>query len=197
VARLDIGDVRLPDGQETTRWGIQVVPINDWGEWGRPFARLITHDTVAPTIALDEPFTSPIWPFVAKIDGRSEPGTTVRVDGIGDVKVDARGGFTIKAPLAPWPQPFRVTVIDPAGNQTVGTFSIVGGVDYRRFPWPGIIAVGLLALVGARWLFGGQRGPVGGVTGVGAAGWTSGAADDAASMAVIEELPPGSGMARR
>jgi hypothetical protein len=193
VAPLDIGDIRLSEGQETSRWAIQGVPINDWGEWGRPFARTITHDTAAPTVALDEPFTSPIWPFSARLAGRSEPGSTVRVDGIGDLEVDARGGFTIETPLAPWPQTFRVTTTDPAGNVAVGEFAIVGGIDYRRFPWPGIVAGVLLASVAIRGLFGGGR-----VRSAGAdAGRRStGSRGDDGSAPVIEELPPGSGLAR-
>ena len=191
VARLDIGDIRLSDGQETSRWAIQAVPINDWGEWGRPFARLITHDTAAPTVALDDPFTSSIWPFVAHLAGRSEPGSTVRVDGFGDLDVDAGGGFTIETALAPWPQTFRVTATDPAGNVTVGEFTIVGGIDYRRLPWPGMVALGLLAMVAARGLFGGRSR----TASVEAMSSSTSPLDDA-STPTIEELPPGSGLAR-
>jgi hypothetical protein len=192
-ASLRIGDLLLPGDQRLGGWAIRVVPINDLGQWGQPVAGTITLDDVGPTVEVEEPFTSPIWPFVADIDGRSEPGTTVRIDGIGDFEVDARGGFTIKTQLAPWPQAFRVTATDPAGNQTVGTFSIVGGIDYRRFPWPGIVAVGLLALVAARWLLGGERRAV---TGIGPAPRGSGAIEDPL-MPVIEELPPESGLGRR
>jgi hypothetical protein len=192
VAPLDIGDIRLSDGQGTSRWAIQVVPINDWGEWGRPFARTIMHDAVGPTLALDEPFTSPIWPFPAHLAGLSEPGSTVRVDGIGDLDVDARGGFTIETPLAPWPQTFRVTTTDPAGNVAVGQFTIVGGIDYRRLPWPGILAGALLASVAIRWLFGGRRNRYAGDD---ATRRSADSVDDG-STPVIEELPPGRGMAR-
>jgi hypothetical protein len=191
-ARLTIGDVRLPDGRATGRWAMQVVPINDWGEWGQPIARTITLDAFGPTVAVEDPFTSPIWPFFARLAGRSEPGSSVRVDGIGDLEVDRRGRFTIETQLAPWPQVFRVTATDPSGNVTIGEFSIVGGVDYRRFPWPAIIAAALLALVAARGLFGSGRGRAARVE---ATRWSTGALDEA-STPEIEELPPGSGLAR-
>jgi hypothetical protein len=194
IARLAIGEVHLDDGQQASRWAMHVVPINDWGEWGATATRTITLDAVAPEIVVEQPFTSPLWPFIAEIHGRSEPGTAVRVDGIGEVGVDARGGFTIKTQLAPWPQAFRVTATDVAGNHTVATFSMVGGVDYRRFPWPAIIAVGLLAVVAARWLFGAEHRPV---TEIEASRRASGVADEDLSMPVIEELPPGSGLAQR
>jgi hypothetical protein len=171
---------------------LQVVPINDWGEWGRPVARTITRDAHGPTVALEQPFTSPVWPFHAILAGRSEPGSTVRVDGIGDVDVDRGGRFALDMQLAPWPQVVRVTATDPSGNATIGEFSIVGGVDYRRFPWPGIAAAVLLGLVAARGLFGGGRRSHAGVE---ATPWSLGSLDEA-SVPEIEELPPGSGLAR-
>jgi hypothetical protein len=191
-ARLTIGDLRGIDGQPTNRWAMQVVAINDWGEWSQPAASVITRDATGPTVAVEDPFTSPIWPFYARLDGRSEPGSTVRVDGFGDLEVDRRGRFTIETQLAPWPQVYRVTATDPAGNVTVSEVSVIGGVDYRRFPWPGIVAAALLALVAARGLFGGGRGRSASVE---ATRWSTGAFDEA-STPEIEELPPGSGLAR-
>jgi hypothetical protein len=190
--RLTIGDLRGVDGQPTNRWAMQVVAINDWGEWSQPVARVITRDAKGPTVAVEEPFTSPIWPFYAELAGRSEPGSTVRVDGFGDLEVDRRGRFTIETQLAPWPQVYRVTATDPAGNVTVSEVSVIGGIDYRRFPWPGIVAAALLALVTARGLFGGGRGRS---TSVEATRWSTGALDEATTPE-IEELPPGSGLAR-
>jgi hypothetical protein len=193
-ALLRLGDLALPGDRPVSGWAIRVVPINDLGEWAEPTAGTITLDSVPPTVAVEGPFTSPIWPFSADVDGRAEPGSTVRVDGFGEVEVDASGAFTIGTQLAPWPQSFRVTATDPAGNETVGTFSVVGGVDYRRLPWPGILAVGLFALVAARgWLGGtGLR-----ASEVGSARSASGSVDEDPSLPVIEELPPGSGLARR
>jgi hypothetical protein len=191
---LAIGDLRLPDDQPVSAWAMRVVPLNDVGEWGQPVSGTITYDDIAPTVVIEEPFTSPIWPFSADIVGRSEAGTTVSVDGFGEVEVDARGAFAIDTQLAPWPQSFRVTATDPAGNQTAGTFSVVGGIDYRRFPWPGILTVGLLALVAARGWFGGEGLRA---SSVGAARSASGSPGEDLSMPVIEELPPGSGLSRR
>jgi hypothetical protein len=190
VARLAIGDIERADGQEVSRWAMQVIPINDWGEWGQPVARTIRQDGVAPTVVVEEPFTSPIWPFSTHLAGRSEPGSTVRVDGFGELEVDPHGRFAIETRLAPWPQTFRVTTTDPAGNPTVGEFTIVGGIDYRRFPWPGIVTGALLASVTIRGLFDGRNRPAGHRTRA-----STDSLDDG-SMPVIEELPPGRGLAR-
>jgi hypothetical protein len=191
-APLMLGDLRLADGQPASGWAMQIVPVNDWGEWGEPVAQTIIRDAVDPAVALDAPFTSAPWPFYMHLAGRAEPGTSVVVDGIGDVPVDRNGGFAIDAQLAPWPQAFRVTATDPAGNVAVREFSIVGGVDYRRFPWPGIAAGALLALVAARGMFGGGRDRA---TRAGSTRRSSGTPDDG-STPEIEELPPGSGLAR-
>ena len=74
-ATLALGDVRLPGAERTTRWALQVVPINDWGEVGFPVVRTIVRDAVGPTLNMEEPFTSPVWPFQARLPGRSEPGS--------------------------------------------------------------------------------------------------------------------------
>jgi hypothetical protein len=189
---LMLGDISLPDGQPADRWATQLVPLNDWGEWGQPVAQAIVRDAVGPTIAVEEPFTSMIWPFQTRLTAQTEPGSTVQVDGIGDVAVDQRGAFAIDTELAPWPQMIRVTATDRVGNVTIGEFSIVGGVDYRWFPWPGIAAASLLVVVAARGLFGGRRDRA--VTS-GSANRSSVAVDDG-STPEIEELPPGSGLAR-
>jgi hypothetical protein len=188
---LMLGDVQLPDGRPADRWATQLVPVNDWGEWGQPVAQTIVRDAVGPAVSIEEPFMSATWPFVTHLSGRSEPGSAVRVDGFGDIRLDANGGFTIDAQLAPWPQVYRVTATDRAGNVTVSDVSIVGGVDYRRFPWPGIAAALLLGLIAARGLFGGRDRGVARVS----SRRSSGALDDA-STPEIEELPPGSGLAR-
>jgi hypothetical protein len=46
--------------------------------------------------------------------------------------------------LAPWPQTVELVAIDESGNITTREFSLVGGVDYRAFPWPAILAAVLL-----------------------------------------------------
>jgi hypothetical protein len=194
VASLGVADLPFQGDKAAGAWALRLLAINDVGEAGDPAVGTITLDEIAPRVVVEKPLTSPIWPFSTDISGLSEPGSTVRVDGIGEVDVDARGAFAINTQLAPWPQSFRVTVTDPAGNETTETISIVGGVDYRRLPWPGIFAVGLLVLVAARGWFGGGslRAP-----GAGAARSASDAADEELPMPVIEELTPGSGLARR
>ncbi len=190
-ARLPVADIHALDGSLPTRWSIRVVPINDWGEWGAPVAQTIARDAIGPTVAVENPFLSAIWPVSSRLAGRSEPGSVVQVEGRGPVNVDSRGRFFVDGPLAPWPQMLRVIATDPTGNTTTGEFWVVGGVDYRRFPWPGIIAATLLALIAVRGLFTGSRGRA---TRVEATRWSTGILDDA-SMPEIEELPPGSGLA--
>ena len=90
---------------------------------------------------------TPIWPLPASIKGSAEPGSIVEVEGIGPVELDRRGGFRISTSLAPWPQTLTVTATDASGNETVREVSLIGGVDYRRFPWPTIAAVVLLIVV--------------------------------------------------
>ena len=94
--------------------------------------------------------------------------------------------------LAPWPQAIRLTSTDESGNPTVGEFSIVGGVDYRQFPWALIAALTLRGVVAARGLAAAGRRS----GGFEATAWSTGTLDEG-SMPEIEELPPGAGLARK
>lgn len=190
---LSLDEVRFRDGRAANRWALQVVPINDWGEVGYPVVRTITRDAVGPTLNLQTPFTSPVWPFLARLPGRAEPGSTVTLDGAGDIPVDERGRFTVELRLAPWPQTLRLTATDATGNASIAEFSIVGGIDYRQFPWALIAALSLLGVVAARGLASAGRTRGGAVE---ATPWSTGTLDDA-SMPEIEELPPGAGLAPR
>jgi hypothetical protein len=181
------------DGTPSSRWSMRVVPINDWGEVGFPVVRTITRDAVGPTLNLETPFTNPVWPFLAHLSGRAEPGSAVTLDGSGPLEVDEAGRFTVVTRLAPWPQTVRLTATDVSGNTSVGEFSVVGGVDYRQFPWALIVALTLLGLVAVRGLSSAGRARGGGVE---ATSWSLGVLDDAARPE-IEELPPGSGLAPR
>jgi hypothetical protein len=190
---LSLGEVRFRDGRQANRWALQVVPINDWGEVGFPVVRTITRDALGPTLNLQTPFTSPVWPFLARLPGRAEPGSTVSLEGAGDITVDDRGRFTVETRLAPWPQTLRLTATDATGNASVAEFTLVGGIDYRQFPWALIAALSLLGIVAARGLASAGRTRGGGVE---ATPWSTGTLDDAA-MPEIEELPPGAGLAPR
>jgi hypothetical protein len=189
---LPLDDIRKGGSTTTSRWSVGVVPINDWGEVGEAVAGTVTRDVAGPTVRLETPFTNPVWPFLAHLDGGTEPGSTVSVDGVGSVEVDRRGRFTVATHLAPWPQTIRVTATDEAGNPTVSEFSIVGGVDYRRFPWALIAALTLLGAVAARGLRAAGRRP----GGFEATSWSTGTLDEG-SMPEIEELPAGAGLARK
>ena len=190
---LELGAIHRTGTDSTTRWAVRVVPINDWGEVGFPVVRTIARDAVGPTLNLETPFTNPVWPFLARLPGRAEPGSTVGIDGAGPLEVDDRGRFTVVTRLAPWPQTIRLTATDVSGNISIGEFSVVGGVDYRQFPWALIAALTLLGVVAARGLAAAGRNRGGGVE---ATAWSMGILDDA-SMPEIEELPPGHGLARR
>jgi hypothetical protein len=190
---LSLSDVRLGGDASTSRWALRVVPINDWGEVGFPVVRTITRDAVGPTLNLQTPFTSPVWPFLARLPGRAEPGSTVRLDGTGEIEVDERGRFTLETRLAPWPQTLRLTATDATGNASTAEFSVVGGIDYRQFPWAFIGALSLLGVVAARGLASAGRTRSGAVE---ATPWSTGMLDEG-SLPEIEELPPGAGLAPR
>ena len=189
---LSLGDIRGTGGASATRWSVQIVAINDWGEAGVPVVDTVTRDVTGPTLNLETPFTNPVWPFLAHLSGRTEPGSRVSIDGTTPIDVDQRGRFTVVTRLAPWPQDIRLTSTDESGNASVEAFSIVGGVDYRQFPWALIIAVTLLGIVAARGLRAAGRRP----GGFEATPWSLGTLDQDA-MPEIEELPPGSGLARK
>ena len=187
---LRLAGIKRPDGTSTDRWAMRVTAINDWGEVGHPTVRTITRDALGPTVNLETPFTNPVWPFLAHLEGRAEPGSVVTIEGGGALDVDDRGRFSVVTRLAPWPQTIRLTATDAAGNASTAQFSVVGGVDYRQFPWALIIALTLLGLVAIRGLSNAGR-RTGGVE---ATPWSMGLLDEA-SRPEIEDLPPGKGLA--
>lgn len=190
---VQLAGVTLPDGSRPDRWSLTIVPINDWGEVGRPAVGALGRDERPPTLLVEAPFLSPVWPATATLAGVADPGSEVRVDGSEPLELDRRGRFSFEATLAPWPQTLSLRATDASGNVTVRDLSVVGGVDYRQFPWALIAALALLALVAVRGLrsTGGRRA----ATVAAAPRW--GSAVDDGQGPVIEELPPGGGLARR
>ena len=73
------------------------------------------------------------------------------------VVADATGAFTIETPLAPWPQQLQVEATDASGNVATLAVSVVGGVDYRTFPWAAISALLVLAAVVLSGVLGTRR----------------------------------------
>lgn len=193
LATISLGDTTLADGTRADRWWVGVVPFNDWGEMGPSVAGVVLRDAVGPSLIVEAPFTSAVWPFTASIAGSAEPRSVVRVAGVGDMELDRRGRFTIQTGLAPWPQTLRVTATDASGNITLREVSVIGGIDYRRFPWAMIAALALLALVAVRGLLGSRlrAGPPG-LLGRRTVALSS--ADDG-PLAEMEDLPPGGGLA--
>jgi hypothetical protein len=207
VVSIGLGDATLTDGTAVARWSVTVVPINDWGEVGPATTGSVERDLVGPSLALEVPMVTPVWPLPAKLTGASDPDTTVVVDGLGELELDRRGRFEVVTQLAPWPQTIRLSAVDASGNVTRREVSVVGGVDYRRFPWPTIAAVALLVLVAVSGVLGSRRvrpatsgvGPVRGRWGWSAVGLetTPARADgDDGPFIEIEELPPGGGLPR-
>ena len=194
--RLSLADVTLADGSPAGRWALWVVPVNDWGEAGVPAAGVVSRDTKGPSVSMDLPFLSPIWPVPARLVGGTEPGSTVELEGVVEpFELDRRGRFAIETTLAPWPQTLRITATDEAGNRTHAEVSVIGGIDYRRLPWALLAALGLLLLVAIRGL--GTSGPAQAVVGaVGGARWSTAGVEDG-PVPEIEELPPGAGLPRR
>lgn len=191
-ARVSLGELTLDGGTRADRWSVAAVPINDWGEIGSVASGVVSRDAIGPSLVMEVPFATPIWPFPASIPGAAEPRSRVVVAGVGPVELDRRGRFTIQTPLAPWPQTLVVTATDASGNVTRREVSVIGGVDYRRFPWAHIVAAALLiavvasGLIGTRW-----RLAVGGRSV--APGRAPYAADDG-PVAEMEDLPPGAGL---
>jgi hypothetical protein len=198
VAAVDLPDTTLPDGSRPQRWSVTAVAVNDWGELGAPARRTVLRDHVGPSVSLEVPFTSPFWPATTHLIGAAEPGAMVRVEGVGQVTLDPDGGFALDAALAPWPQTFRMSAIDASGNQTVREVSVIGGVDYRRFPWPTIVTAALLAAVAFSGFGGTRRVGNGGSSPTARSSsprhWRQAtiAADDG-PFAEIEDLPPRGG----
>ncbi len=112
-ARVQLGPDLPGDGP----WLVAVVPINDWGELGRPGVGIVHPDTRAPLLEMEAPFTSPVWPAQAELPGVAEPGTTVLVDGLGPLELDRRGRFVIRETLLPWPRTFQLTATDAVGQR--------------------------------------------------------------------------------
>jgi hypothetical protein len=192
--RVPLSRATQPDGEPAGQWGLRVVPLNDWGEVGPLAAGLVQRDGTGPTLVVGEPFTTPVWPLPARLTGSAEPGSTVVIDGVGEAELDRRGGFEFQTTLAPWPQTIRITATDPSGNRTVRDLSIVGGVDYRRFPWTviaAVVLVGAVALSG--WRSAARR--TASVGGAAAAGGASSVIEEW-PMAELEELPEGAGLPR-
>jgi hypothetical protein len=142
--RLALGDLESPDGLAPSRWIVTIAQINDWGELSGPVRQTLELDADGPSLVVEIPFLSAPWPLEATIHGRSEPQVTIVGGSAGPVVADRRGRFELRTQLAPWPQALELTAVDETGNRTSKRFTMVGGVDYRSFPWAAILAVALL-----------------------------------------------------
>jgi hypothetical protein len=166
------------------RWSVSAVVVDARGVPSAVSRATVVHDTTAPVLTLDEaPLVSPPWPFEARITGTSEPGATVQLDDRPPVVADATGAFEFITRLAPWPQTLRAVAVDPSGNRTPASISVMGGIDLRGFPWPAIAAVAILVAVLLSALRGTRR--VRSVPSMAVYG------DDGGDL-VIEEIDPGS-----
>jgi hypothetical protein len=152
-------DIRANDynGLVVDRWAVAVATLDAWGNISDPVATTAIYDVTAPTLSLEVPFLSAPWPFDGAVSGTSEPGMTVRLGDAPPVTVDANGSFKIRTRLAPWPQTLAVTAVDPSGNATTTSVSVMGGVDLRQLPWPAIAAVAIIVAVVVSSVRGGRR----------------------------------------
>lgn len=85
------------------------------------------------------------------VRGSTVPFAEVRVDGT-IAATDADGRFVASVPAPPWPTTLTIEAIDPLGNRNRVTLEAVGLLDYRRLPWPEIVAVLTLAVAVGLWL---------------------------------------------
>jgi hypothetical protein len=137
-------------------WQVRVVPIDAWGEVGRPTARLVTRDVQAPVLELDAPLLSAVWPVTATLIGVTEPRSSVSVGGTA-VPVGGDGSFVVRQVLAPWPQTVQLTATDASGNVSDLAVTVVGGIDYRQLPLQALLVVGLLGAVIVSGVLGARR----------------------------------------
>ena len=167
------------------RWTVSAMALDASGVASAVTHQVVVYDRAAPPLTLDEaPFTSPPWPFEAKIGGKSEPGATIRLGDGTQVIADATGAFAFTTRLAPWPQTFEAVAFDASGNRSAqASVSVMGGIDLRGLPWPAIAAVAILIAVLLSSLRGTRR--VRSIPSVAAVG-------DEGGDLVIEELDPGS-----
>jgi hypothetical protein len=186
--------VPLPDdgrGGAAERWAVTAIPFDDRGETGLPLGTTVGLDREGPAVSAVAPAISPPWPFTTSIGGTVEPGAQVVVDGVGPAEVDPQGSFTFETALAPWPQTLRIVATDPQGNMTVLPLTAVGGVDYRDYPWPAIVAVTVISAAIVSGALGSRRrrDPSG-------AAARHGAGDDGGGP-VMEDLGPDDGLGPR
>ena len=97
--------------------------------------------------------------ITSRLTGTAEPGSTVDVPGVGQLRAGRGGAFEFETTLAPWPQTYVLTASDAAGNRTSVELSVVGGVDYRRLPWIGIAIVAIVVVAGVNAARGGRHRP--------------------------------------
>jgi hypothetical protein len=163
---VDRGEVSVPLAAErwagdarAVSWSTTVIPFTDVGDVDAAYAVTVRRDMDPPPVALPAPLVSPIWPVAATLRGSTEPGATVRLGESGgpSVVADASGDFTIETTLAPWPQQLQVEAVDGSGNVATLAVSVVGGVDYRTFPWAAISALLVLAAVVLSGVLGTRR----------------------------------------
>ena len=127
-----------------TGWQVEAVGVNAYGQVSPLASTRVTLDRTGPNVALSLPLILAPWPFSAPIDGVAEPGARLRLADGPTVEAATNGAFELRAQLAPWPQTLEIHAVDARGNETVRSVSVVGGIDYRQWPWQTILIVVLL-----------------------------------------------------
>jgi hypothetical protein len=85
-------------------------------------------------IEVGEPAFSPAVP----LSGRVSAIATLTIDGR-RVALEPDGRFSVEVSAGPWPRRVEAMAVDPFGAVTQESFTVIGLVDYRRLPWPGIV----------------------------------------------------------
>jgi hypothetical protein len=140
-------------------WLATAVALDALGRPTAPVSVIAAFDRTPPLIALDVPLLNPPWPFDASIGGTSEPGASVRLADARPVTVDEDGRFSLPTQLAPWPQTIVVTAVDPSGNTSTATISVMGGLDISQVTGPAVLAVGVFVGGVLSMIRGGGRPP--------------------------------------
>jgi hypothetical protein len=177
---------RWSGGGPAVSWSATVIPFTDVGDVDAAYVVTVRRDVDPPRLALLAPLLSPVWPVATTLHGTTEPGAVVRLSDGPPVVADAGGAFALDTALAPWPQSLDIRAADAAGNVATLGVSVVGGVDYRTFPWASISAVAVLAAVVISGVLGTRR-----RRGVASTGPHDGADGPAPEL---EELAPGDGL---
>jgi hypothetical protein len=83
---------------------------------------------------------APVLSFSVPVSGRASPTAALTFDGQ-RVELDRGGRFDVEVSAPPWPRTVTAVAVDPFGRVTRESLTVIGFIDYRQLPWPGIALV--------------------------------------------------------